>query len=181
MKIKGKPKFSQVFMAIMVAVAGAAAIALIMSNAARAGEMQTTWTAPTKNCDGTPLTDLAGYKLRWGQGKIDTPASQLGYTVMGLTPGDWWVSVASFNALGAESQFITVTKTIAPADFKVIEPTAYTVVKGTDKFIFLPVGTVPVGTGCDATQPVNRYHVVSRASVTWSGSVKPVVVVAVCG
>mgnify|MGYP001593548329 CR=1 FL=1 len=25
-----------------------------------------TWTAPTINTDGTPLTDLSGYKLYWG-------------------------------------------------------------------------------------------------------------------
>lgn len=29
-------------------------------------DVRLSWTAPTQNTDGTPLTDLAGYKVYWG-------------------------------------------------------------------------------------------------------------------
>jgi hypothetical protein len=30
------------------------------------GSATLTWTAPTQNEDGSPLTDLAGYRVHWG-------------------------------------------------------------------------------------------------------------------
>ena len=68
-----------------------------------------TWNAPTQNSDGSPLTDLAGYKVRWG------PASQnytFAVSVNGanattfrtpLDPGDWYFAVTAVNAAGQES------------------------------------------------------------------------------
>lgn len=74
----------------------------------------------------------------------------------------------------------TVTKIVAVTALSVSSPTAYTLVKETDKFVFLPVGTVPVATFCDATQRVIDRYVVPRATVTFTGSVRPVVVLAFC-
>ena len=51
-----------------------------------AGEMQTTWTKPTKNCDGTDLTNLGGYRVYWGKATVTLPASALGYNITGLPP-----------------------------------------------------------------------------------------------
>ena len=63
-------------------------------------------------------------------------------------------------------------------------PTIYTVIKGADNLILLPVGSVPLGTACDTTQGVLRagklYNVVDITSVTWSGTARPVVAVGSC-
>lgn len=39
---------------------------LVYTPPAHAAKMFVTWVAPTKNTDGSPLTDLAGYRVEWG-------------------------------------------------------------------------------------------------------------------
>jgi hypothetical protein len=55
------------------------------------------------------------------------------------------------------------------------------VIKTKNRFVLLPVGTVPANTPCDTTQSVNGHYAVPRDAVTWSGTVEPDVVVAQCG
>ena len=78
------------------------------------------WTAPTENEDGTPLTDLAGYKLYWGtipgsytnDATIDNP-SVTTYVVGNLAPGTYEFVATAFNTAGVESRFSgTATRTI---------------------------------------------------------------------
>lgn len=69
-----------------------------------------TWTPPTQNTDGSPLTDLAGYRVFWGQdpgslsqtAQIDDPAAT-SFTVANLTPATWFFGVRAFTSIGAES------------------------------------------------------------------------------
>lgn len=153
-----------------------------MIPSASAGELSATWTAPTQNCNGTPLTDLVGYKVRWGQGTSQLPKTTLAFTATGLKPGDWWFSIAAYNAAGVESEFVSAGKTITPAEFKTTGTTVYTFVRADGKVLVLPtLHTVPVGTVCDATQSVNGKYVVPREAVTWSGSARLVAVLADCG
>lgn len=153
---------------------------LLLASAAGAGEMDITWTAPTKNCDGTPLTNLSGYALQWGQSGAQLPAGALTYKVTGLTPGNWWASIAALSAAGERSEFVTVTKTVAQTEFSTVGGPAFTLVKKRDGFVLLPVGTVPAGVTCIAAQTVNGHYVVPRTAVAFSGSVQPDVVVAKC-
>lgn len=68
------------------------------------------WTPPTLNSDGTPLADLAGYKVLYGtspgnythETTISDP-SATSFTVTGLAPGTWYFAVKSINAAGVES------------------------------------------------------------------------------
>lgn len=150
---------------------------------ASAGEVEITWTKPERNCDGTPLTNLAGFRAYWwpNMAELANPAASA-FTIPGLAPGRWWVSVTAYNSAGEESYFAgPAYKDVLPADFKTVAPTVYTVVKAVDRFVLLPVGTVPLGVVCDATNSVNGSYVIPRTSVVWSGSVKPDVVVAKCG
>jgi len=71
-----------------------------------------TWTAPTENTDGTPLTDLAGFRFRYGQtdggpytieSDIDNPDTTT-FVVSPLTPGDWFFVATAHNELGVESE-----------------------------------------------------------------------------
>jgi hypothetical protein len=72
-----------------------------------------TWAAPTTNVDGTPLTDLAGYKIYYGTepgvytsvdvGKVTT------YVVTGLTKGQiYYFTVTDYDTNGIESDFSVV-------------------------------------------------------------------------
>lgn len=69
-----------------------------------------TWTRPTVNVDGTPLTDLAGYRLFYGTSvsaltqtvQIADPAT-LSYQINGLTAGTWYAAAKSYTTNGNES------------------------------------------------------------------------------
>jgi hypothetical protein len=68
------------------------------------------WTAPTMNTDGTPLTNLAGFRLYWGatpgsytqSTRIDDAAAR-SHTVGNLAVGQWYFVVTAINAAGVES------------------------------------------------------------------------------
>jgi hypothetical protein len=153
----------------------------LMSECAKAGEAVITWTAPTRNCDGTLLTNLAKYDLTYGQARTDLPLTPLTKTVTGLTPGNWWFSLAAVNAAGESSQFVTATKTVTPAEFVTKSTTVYTFFRSGGNITV--VGTphrVPLGTVCDATQSVNGKYKVALEAVTWSGT-KLTAALADCG
>lgn len=145
------------------------------------GEAELTWTAPTQRCDGSPLTNLTGYSLTYGQKREALGTQPLSYTVRGLTPGVWWFSLAAVDSTGLRSEFVTVEKTVTPEEFVTTSADVYTFVKAADRVILLKVGTVPIGVRCDATTSVNGKYAVPVARVTWSGSTRPVVVVGDCG
>lgn len=173
-----KPRIDP-FRAILVLGFGFA-LTTVFVRCADAGEADLSWTAPTKRCDGTPLTDLAGYSLTYGQARTELPLTPLSFKVTGLAPGTWWFSLAAVDAKGERSEAITVSKTITPAEFVTIGGAAFTVVKRQDGFLLLPVGTVAAGVQCIAAHSVNGRYAIPRAAVTWSGSVRPDVVVAEC-
>jgi len=68
------------------------------------------WEAPTQNSDGTPLTDLAGYKIHYGtesQTYTQTvPLANPGltsYVIDGLAAGTYYFAVTAYNSAGTES------------------------------------------------------------------------------
>jgi hypothetical protein len=74
------------------------------------GSTTLTWNPPTQNTDGSPLTDLAGYRVYWGtsQGSYTNSATisnpgLSSYVVDQLTPATWYFAVTAVNAAGAES------------------------------------------------------------------------------
>jgi hypothetical protein len=75
-----------------------------------------TWTPPTRNTDGTTLTNLAGYRLLYGNAanalnrtaQIDN-AGASSYTLSNLAPGDWFFALRAFTTQGAESVLSNVT------------------------------------------------------------------------
>jgi hypothetical protein len=148
---------------------------------ARAGDLTATWTAPATNCDGSPITNLAGFRAYWGPYHVDLPNPALtSYTVGGLPPGEWWIGMTAYNTDGLESPIALVVKTIEAGEFVTSAPTVYNVLKHANSLLLLPVGTVPLGTPCDARHSVNGRYVVPRELVTWSGSIRPAIVVAAC-
>ena len=71
-----------------------------------------TWTAPTQNTDGTPLTDLTGFWVHYGatSGNYSVTVqypdpNQTTAVITPLTPGLWFFVATAYNALGVESDF----------------------------------------------------------------------------
>lgn len=68
------------------------------------------WQAPTQNTDGSPLADLAGYKIRYGtapdnytQTVAVTNSSLSRYVVDNLPPGIYYFTITAYNSAGLES------------------------------------------------------------------------------
>jgi len=78
------------------------------------------WTPPTLNTDGSVLTDLAGYKIRYGISSgsysetiITNNPGLSSYLVEDLASSTWYFMMTSFNSSGVESEnSIEINKTI---------------------------------------------------------------------
>ncbi len=82
------------------------------------------WQPPTENTDGSPLTDLAGYKIYYGTDVGNYPevitidnAGVTSYVVDNLANGTtYYFVLTAFNSNGVESSYSeVVTKSIPPA------------------------------------------------------------------
>ena len=90
----------------------------VLGNAS--GSATVTWTSPTMNTDGTPLTDLASFRIVYGQDAAElnrsSPVSNPNatqHTVSNLTSGIWYFGVVVVNSEGVESGLSNVaSKTI---------------------------------------------------------------------
>jgi outer membrane biosynthesis protein TonB len=74
------------------------------------GSATVSWTPPVQRTDGSALTDLAGYRIRYGNSPttlsqtIDVPGASLTrYVVEGLTAGTWHFGVVAYDTGGRES------------------------------------------------------------------------------
>ena len=79
------------------------------------------WIKPTQNADGTPLTNLAGYIVRYGtnvgalteQVSVSSPnTTQL--EIDDLSPGNWYFEVAAVNTTDTESAFSSAVSEAFP-------------------------------------------------------------------
>jgi hypothetical protein len=76
-----------------------------------AGTASLSWSRPTENTNGTPLTNLAGYVIRYGtssaalNNKISVAsAGATGVEITNLSPGYWQFEVAAINTANVEGQ-----------------------------------------------------------------------------
>ena len=85
-----------------------------------AGSATLSWLPPTTNTNGTPLTNLAGYKIYYGTNssslhqsvKITNPGIA-SYAIDNLSPATWYFTVVSYNSQNIESSLSSVvSKTI---------------------------------------------------------------------
>ena len=84
------------------------------------GSAMLSWLPPTQNTDGSPLNNLAGYRIYWGTSAgsyansvtVNNPGLAT-YVVTELGPAQWYFVVTAYTATGAESGHSnTATKTI---------------------------------------------------------------------
>jgi hypothetical protein len=123
-KLSGSPSTSNVgtFQNIVIsardstgAAASLAAFSIAVTATAAApppssGSATVSWTAPTMNTDGSALTDLAGYYVKYGTSPSSlTGSAQVSgagatrYTVTNLSSGTWYFAVASYTSSGTQS------------------------------------------------------------------------------
>ncbi|HEY8549724.1 MAG TPA: putative Ig domain-containing protein [Vicinamibacterales bacterium] len=88
--------------------------------ATASGTAVLTWTPPLQRTDGSPLNDLAGFKIYWGTAPdnyldsvtIDNPGITT-YVVENLAPAVWYFVATAYDSEGVESQFSNVaSKTV---------------------------------------------------------------------
>ena len=79
------------------------------------GSAMLTWTPPTQNTDGSPLNNLAGYRVYWGTQQGNYPNSVTlsnpglaSYVVDQLTPAQWYFVVTAYSSTGVESSFSNI-------------------------------------------------------------------------
>jgi hypothetical protein len=116
-RLSGTPSASDVgtYSNISISVSdGAASTALspfaIAVTAVSNGRATLTWTAPTENTDGSSLSNLSGYRIRYGtsasaltQTIVINNASVTTYVVEDLAPSTWYFAVTAVTSAGAES------------------------------------------------------------------------------
>lgn len=81
------------------------------------GSASLSWSAPTSNTDGSPLANLAGYKIDYGTSSgaltqtvtISDPTAT-SYTLQGLASGTWYFAVSDFTSAGTVSALSSVVR-----------------------------------------------------------------------
>jgi hypothetical protein len=153
------------------------------------------WVAPVNCSDGTPVAPTTGtsnctivkYNLYTAlQGQPVTLWGSVGPTVLSVqtpnTPaGIWCGQITASDSLAESNPSAQVCITEPPvAPGAPTNPTvtlattstiAYMLVPGNDTYGVTIVGTVPLGTACDATKPILTYFVIPHAAVTLTGPV----------
>jgi hypothetical protein len=77
---------------------------------AASGDATLSWSPPTTNTNGSPITDLAGYKIYYGKSaqaltsvlEVANPAT-VDYEIGNLGAGTWYFAVAAYNSESVES------------------------------------------------------------------------------
>ena len=80
------------------------------SGSGSVGSATLTWNAPTTNADGSPLTDLAGYKIYYGTSSGNYSVSVdvrnvTTYTVDSLSSGKYYFAVTAYDTSNNESGY----------------------------------------------------------------------------
>ncbi|PYM93328.1 MAG: hypothetical protein DME04_12340, partial [Candidatus Rokuibacteriota bacterium] len=144
---------------------------LLAAHPASAGILDASWTAPTTNTDGSPLTDLASYKIYYAPSPAPCPGSpfvsvvsptsspapnqNVNLRLSGLATGTlYYVSVSAVDTAGNQSACSAAASAVARSDFAVSP-------SGTVNF-----GSVNIGSFAEQT-----YTVSNTAGGTVSGSV----------
>lgn len=180
-------------------------LAALLPGIALAGTADLSWVNATKNTDNStiPATGagaLTRTTVDYGtcsapgvfgtkQGEIFVAAPANTATVSMVVIQQFCFRAWHTNTYGSISAFSNVVTKNNPAPTPgapgtltvAADLTAWTIVQSRDRVALVAVGTVAPGTQCDSAQPVLDKWVVSRAAVTFVGSVRPEVVLASCG
>jgi hypothetical protein len=128
-QLAGTPNAASTYANIVIRVSdGKAATALPAFSIAVApattglpGSVTVSWLPPTQYIDGSTMSNLAGYRVRYGKSPTALStvvtvanAGVANSVIEGLSPGVWYFTVTAFTSEGAESEDATVaTATIS--------------------------------------------------------------------
>ena len=89
------------------------AFAIVVSSTSTTGSATLSWTPPTRNTNGTTLTNLAGYRILYGTSPTSlTRTVQVAnaglsrYVVENLASGRWYFSVRAYTTSGAGERLV---------------------------------------------------------------------------
>ena len=90
--------------------ASLAAFQIVVRSTTTTGSATLSWTPPTRNSDGSTLTNLAGYRILYGNSpgsltrtvQVANPGTSR-YVVENLASGTWYFAVRAYSTSGAES------------------------------------------------------------------------------
>jgi len=82
------------------------------------GSATVSWTPPTMNHDGTVLTNLAGYQIKYGTNpsalsqtiQINNPGLTT-YVITNLSPGTYYFSMLTYTTAGTQSNLSSLAST----------------------------------------------------------------------
>jgi len=155
---------------------------LILAGKVLADPVTLTWEAPTEAESYVPagaLTGLAGTRI-WVMVAEITDPDVTEYVITGLAPGTYAYKATAFTETGEESRMSATATKVVEALTAAAGTPVKTVVRTSNGFILLPVGTTSEAVTCDPANGIKGHFAVPRASVTWTGTVRPQVVVAEC-
>jgi hypothetical protein len=128
--LSGTPTSSQVgtYSGVIVSASdGTASSALpaftitVKSLTAATGSATLNWVEPTKNTDGSPLTNLAGTYIHYGTSPSNLTqrvqvagAGQSSYTISNLTAGTWYFGAAAYTTTGVEGMMSQIESKTVP-------------------------------------------------------------------
>lgn len=176
-----------------------AAFVLAVISIAYSAPVTVSWNLPTQNEDGSNIPNtgdasLVSTTVEYAaciDGALSSPRISFDVAMPGtswqgsiVTEGDWCFVSHVTNLAGTTSQDSNmVIKTIGPLVLVVIAETAYVLVKQINKMLLVVIGTIPLGTPCDAAQRLLGHHIVDRDLVQYTIANHPdeYVVVAGCG
>jgi hypothetical protein len=99
-------------LAVIISACGGGGDGSLSVNQVGIGSATISWTPPTQYEDGSVLTDLAGYKIYYGNEsgdyrtsiQIDNPGIAI-YVVEYLSPNTYYFVLTAINGSGVESQY----------------------------------------------------------------------------
>ena len=91
------------------------------SSTSTSGSATLSWDAPTTDTNGSPLTNLAGYRIYYGESQttLNETVNLSGtglqtYVIENLESGTWYFAIKAVNSAGVESSLSNiVSKTIS--------------------------------------------------------------------
>jgi hypothetical protein len=82
------------------------------------GSVTVNWSTPTQNTNGTPLVNLAGFRIFYGTNPNNlSQSTQIGnpgitsYVLANLAPGTWYIGLADYTAAGVQSSLSNIAST----------------------------------------------------------------------
>lgn len=164
---------------LLIVIALLIIIGWLLPEPARSDDIVVNWTAPTEGetCITGGEVVIDGIRI-WQMVADITDPNITSFVAENMKPGEYRYAATAY--VGSTSSRMSAGVVKESLSFTVQEPTAYIVAKTVGQFMLLPVGTVPIGTPCNANSEVNGHNAVPASEVTFTGA-RDVVVVAKCG